>query len=191
MKAEDSLPRASKVVRHVFVDESVRRDGFYRLTAVWVPVAEMAAVSRALRNRTPHGATRMHFSSESDKRRRAILRLLADLPIEAVSFVGPYPVRSSEETARNACIAALMSLAIGRVSSLTLDTRGADRDKADRLAIRRALASGVDSELLYGHRGSRDEVLLGLPDSIGWAVGAGGRWLSLVTGFTEVIELLA
>jgi hypothetical protein len=190
LRTEDSLSWTSKVVRQVFVDESVRRDGFYRLTAVAVPVAELAAVSRTLRNQTPYGATRMHFSSESDKRRRATLRSLADLPIEAITIVGPYPVRSSEETARNACITALISLAVGRVSSLTLDTRGADRDKADRLTIRRALASVGDLDLLYGHRGSRDEVLLGLPDCIGWAVGAGGRWLSLVAGFTEVIDLL-
>jgi hypothetical protein len=189
VRPEDELPWASKVVRHVFVDESVRRDGFYRLTAVAVPVAELAAVSRTLRTQTPRGATRMHFSSESDKRRRATLRSLADLPIEAVTIVGPYPVRSSEEAARNVCIAALVSLAVGRVSSLTLDTRGADRDKADRLAIRRTLSSIGDLELLYGHRGSRDEVLLGLPDCIGWAVGGGGRWLSLVAGFTKVIDV--
>jgi hypothetical protein len=190
VSSDEVRPWSTKIVRHVFVDESVRRDGFYRLTAVAVPVAELAAVSRALRARTPDGAKRMHFSSESDKRRRATLRSLAELPIEAVSIVGPYQVRSSEEVARSACVAALVSLASGRVASLTFDTRGADRDKLDRVAIRRALASVGDSELLYGHRGSRDEVLLGLPDCIGWAVGAGGRWLSLVTGFTEVIELL-
>jgi hypothetical protein len=185
---EDGL-WSSKVVRHVFVDESVRRDGRYRLTGVAVPVAELAVVSRALRARTPSGATRMHFSSESDKRRRATLRSLSNLSIEAVTIVAPYPVRSSEETARNACIAELVALATRRVASLTFDTRGPDRDKSDRLVIRKILAAAGDSGLLYGHRGSRDEVLLSLPDCIGWAVGAGGRWLSLVAGFTEVIEL--
>jgi hypothetical protein len=189
MIGEAEGPWSSKIVRHVFIDESVRRDGFYRLTGVAVPVSELAVVSRALRARTPDGATRIHFSSESDKRRRATLSSLVDLPIEAVTIVGPYPVRSSEETARNACIAELVLLARGRVASLTFDTRGADRDKSDRLAIRRALAGVGDFEPLYSHRGSRDEVLLGLPDCIGWAVGAGGRWASMVAGFTVVIEL--
>lgn len=186
---EEDGPWASKVVRHVFVDESVRRDGLYRLTAVAVPATALTSVSRAVRLRTPEGATRMHFSSESDKRRRATLRSFAELPLEAVAIVGPYPVRSNEQTARNACISALVSLAVGRVASLTFDTRGADRDKADRLAIRRELARFPDSEILYGHRGSRDEVLLSLPDCVGWAVGAGGRWMLMVEGFTKVLDL--
>ena len=190
MKSDFPGPWAAKTVRQVFVDESVRRDGFYRLTAVAVPVSELAAVSRALRARASGGATRVHFSSESDKRRRAVLRSFAELPIEAVTIVGPYPARSSEEAARNNCIGILVALSVGRVSSLIFDTRGPDRDKTDRLAIRRALAEHGDEQLVYGHRGSRDEMLLGLPDCIGWAVGAGGRWLALVAGFTEVIELL-
>ncbi len=124
MKQENSKePWSAKIVRHVFVDESVRRDGLYRLTAVAVPVSELAVVSRALRSRAPDGATRMHFSSESDKRRRATLRSLSKLPIEAVSIIGPYPVRSSEEVARNLCIAELVLLSTGRVSNLTFDTR--------------------------------------------------------------------
>lgn len=189
MKPENPQePWSPKIVRHVFVDESVRRDGLYRLTAVAVPVSELAVVSRALRSRAPDGATRMHFSSESDKRRRATLRSLSKLPIEAVSIIGPYPVRSSEEIARNLCIAALVLLSSGRVSNLTFDTRGPDRDKADRIAIRRALVK-ADEELTYEHRGSRDEVLLGLPDCIGWAVGAGGAWPALVRGFTQVINV--
>lgn len=190
MKPENPQePWSTKIVRHVFVDESVRRDGLYRLTAVAVPVSELAVVSRALRSRAPDGATRMHFSSESDKRRRSTLRSLSKLPIEAVSIIGPYPVRSSEEIARNLCIAALVLLSTGRVSNLTFDTRGPDRDKADRIAIRRALVKADEGGLMYEHRGSRDEVLLGLPDCIGWAVGAGGAWLALVRGFTQVINV--
>ncbi len=61
MKQEKSQePWSTKIVRHVFVDESVRRDGLYRLTAVAVPVSELAVVSRALRSHAPDGATRMH-----------------------------------------------------------------------------------------------------------------------------------
>jgi hypothetical protein len=112
-----------------------------------------------------------------------------ELPIEAVAIVGPYPVRTSEETARNRCIAALVSMSIGRVSNLTFDTRGPDRDKADRIAIRQALLQAEGSELIFDHRGSRDEVLLGLPDCIGWAVGAGGPWMSFVRDFTEVVDI--
>jgi hypothetical protein len=55
--------------------------------------------------------------------------------------------------------------------------------------IRDALVEEGWSEVTYSHRGSRDEVLLGLPDAVGWAVGAKGRWWGLVSGFTTVIDL--
>ena len=61
-------------------------------------------------------------------------------------------------------------------------------DKVDRRVIGHALeADGAD--MVYRHRGSRDELLLGLPDAIGWAVGAGGRWRSMASGFMTVIEV--
>jgi hypothetical protein len=55
--------------------------------------------------------------------------------------------------------------------------------------IRDALVEEGWSEVTYSHRGSRYEVLLGLPDAVGWAVGAKGRWWGLVSGFTTVIDL--
>ena len=39
----------------------------------------------------------------------------------------------------------------------------------------------------YSHRGSRDEPLLGLPDAIGWAVGAGGRFAAQVAERVTVV----
>ena len=177
--------------RHVFVDESIRRDGVYRLTAVAVPTTELTTVGRAVRNRVNPGSNRVHFSSESDQRRRAILRSFANLPIEAVTLVAPYPARSNEQIARDRCLGALVDLTVSRASELVLDTRGTDRDKADRLAIRRALKRRPDVDLAYSHRGSRDELLLSLPDAIGWAVGAGRRWLELIAAVVTVVDISA
>lgn len=185
----DGAPWTGRIVRQVFVDESVRRDGFYRLTAVAVPAAEMAVVARSLRERAQAGSSRVHFSSEGDRRRRAILRSLAELPIEAVTVVAPFPVRSDEAAARASCVRELVRLSAGKVATLTFDTRGPDRDKADRQVIRRALTELGGAQVVYGHRGSRDEILLSLPDAIGWAVGARGRWWPLVAGFTSVVEV--
>jgi hypothetical protein len=121
---------AKPFVRHVFVDESIRRNGLYRVTAVAVPAAELANVARSLRARTPAGSRRVHFSSESEPRRRATLRCFADLPIEAVTIAAAYPVRTDEEAARAECLRALVAMSVGRVACLTLDSRGPDRDRA-------------------------------------------------------------
>jgi len=118
-----------------------------------------------------------------------MLRSLAELPIEAVTVVGPLPARSDEEAARACCVRELVRLCVGRVATLTFDTRGADRDKADRQVIRRALTELGGAQVVYGHRGSRDEILLSLPDAIGWAVGARGRWWPMVAGFTSVVQV--
>lgn len=191
MTQKESVVWSEPTRRHVFVDESVRRDGVYRLTAVAVPTTQLTTVGRAVRNRVNPGSNRVHFSSESDQKRRAILRSFANLPIEAVTFVTPYPVRSNEQIARDRCLGALVDLAVSRASELVLDTRGTDRDKADRLAIRRALKPWPEVDLAYSHRGSRDELLLSLPDAIGWAAGAGRRWSELIAGLVTVVDVSA
>ena len=64
-----------------------------------------------------------------------------------------------------------------RVVTIILDTRGPDRDEIDRRTIRHSIRDGIaPARLVYEHRGSRDEVLLGLPDAVGWAAGAGGAY---------------
>lgn len=77
-----------------------------------------------------------------------------------------------------------------RVGALVFDTRGPSRDDKDRETIRRAISQGVAAPTLnYAHRGSRDELLLGLPDAIGWAAGAGSHSALLVAGITRLIDV--
>ena len=143
--------------RHVYVDESIRPDGWYRLTAVEVAARDVAAVSRQLRQIVPRGQYRVHFSSESDARRRTALRALVDLPISATTFLAPYDRRSDDQIARNICLEALR--AVGR------------------------------DDVAYSHRGSRDELLLALPDALGWAIGARRPWRQMVSEVVAEVRL--
>jgi hypothetical protein len=175
---------------HGFVDESIRTDGLYRLTVVRVRARDLARTTRAMRERVPRGQTRIHFSAESDQRRRSILRVYLSLEISATSYQTPYDRRSDDQPARDRCIRALAGdVPVLGVAAVVFDTRGPRRDRLDRAALRRALlAAGLD-HVTYSHRGSRDEVLLGLPDAFGWAVGAGPAWRRLLGETVDVRQV--
>ncbi len=96
-----------------------------------------------------------------------------------------------DQRAREACLGAIVSRARAwELGMLVLDSRGPQRDALDRRFIARSLREVPGIGLQYTHRGSRDEVLLCLPDAVGWAVGAGGPWRELVDPIVaEVLEL--
>ena len=160
--------------RHGFIDESVRSDGWYRLTMVDVAARDLGSVTRALRSMVPKGRQRLHFSAEGDSQRRQILNAIMLLPITALTIAAPYRRGRDEEPARRRCIEALIGDLEPAIVLLVLDSRGAHRDQGDRRVIRDALLR-LDREdgLSYSHRGSSDEPLLALPDAVGWSVGAG------------------
>ena len=172
---------------HAFIEGSIRTDGWYRLTAVEIAARDTAQVSRALRRIVPRGQYRVHFSSESDARRRAALNLLVDLPITATTYMARYDRRSDDQVVRDLCLRAFVSELSYQVRLVVLDSRGPHRDRLDRIVLRDMLRVAERVEVTYSHRGSRDEPLLALPDALGWAVGARRPWPSLVASVvTEV-----
>lgn len=177
-------------VQHGFIDESVRSDGWYRLTMVCLNTRDLAVISRSLRTLVPKGRGRLHFSAESDSRRRAILSALITLPIHATTFAAPYRRGDNEQPARSSCLRTLIQTLDANVVVLVLDSRGEHRDRQDRAELRNELVRTDRAETVtYSHRGSRDELLLALPDAIGWAVGAGGRFALSVRTVADVIEI--
>ena len=167
-------------VRHGFIDESVRSDGWYRLTMVEVSARDLGSVARALRSMLPDGRQRLHFSSEGDARRRQILTAMTRLPISATTIGAPYRRGHDEEPARQRCIAELVAVINPAVVLLVLDSRGVHRDLNDRRVLRELILRSGREVPTYSHRGSSDEPLLALPDAIGWAVGAGGYFAKQV-----------
>lgn len=171
---------------HAFVDESIR-SGSYRLTVVVAKPSDLAELGRAIRMAVPKGGKRTHLSAESDSRRRQILGAFGRLSISAFVYVTDYRRGDSEEPARRRCLEAMLSdMGSMQVAIVVLDTRGPARDLEDRRTISKAIREGTAPQgLTFAHRGSRDEFLLGLPDAIGWADGAGGRYSSLIEAVTS------
>ncbi len=174
---------------HGVIDESIRADGWYRLTMVEVSARDLGSVTRALRSMLPAGRQRLHFSSEGDARRRQILTAIVRLPIVATTVGAPYRRGRDEEPARQRCLVELLAVISPTVAVLVLDSRGAHRDLNDRRVLRGVVrASGRDLPT-YSHRGSSDEPLLALPDALGWAVGAGSRFAKQVAPSVHEIFL--
>ncbi len=176
--------------RHGFIDESVRSDGWYRLTMVDVAARDLGSVTRALRSMVPKGRQRLHFSAEGESQRRQILNGMMPLPMTALTVAAPYRRGRDEEPARRRCIEALIDELDPAVVLLVLDSRGAQRDQGDRRVIRDSLLrSGREDGPTYSHRGSSDEPLLALPDAVGWSVGAGGYFARTVAGRVREVFL--
>lgn len=177
-------------LRHAFVDESIRNDGWYRLTVATIAARDVNAVVRDLRSLRPEGRQRLHFSSEGDAVRHRILDGIMRLPVSATTFAAPYRRGRNDDLARRRCLEAMVGHLAPEVALLVLDSRGPHRDAADRRVLRGALASrSVLDGVSYVHRGSRDEPMLALPDVFGWAVGAGGRFSAKVSPVVDQVFL--
>ena len=162
-------------ISHGFVDESIRPDGWYRLTLVHVSVRDIDMVSRSVRSMVPEARRRIHFSSEGDSHRRRILDGMLRLPIRGLTVMAPHSRRSNEDIARRLCIDTMIDEMDRSIHQLVFDSRGPDRDRSDRRVVHEALLRNRrGTKVMYHHRGSRDEPLLALPDAFGWSIGAGG-----------------
>lgn len=172
---------------HGFIDESIR-PGRYRLTVVRVASADLAEAARSVRRSIPSGQYRLHLSSEGPARRRQILRSLVELPITELVLETPYDGRSNDQLPRDRCLSALATcLPEWGISVLVLDTRGQERDRRDRARLGTDLTAGrLEDRVTYSHRGSRDELLIALPDAIGWAIGAARPWPDLVRPLCDI-----
>ncbi len=178
--------------RHGFIDESIRSDGWYRVTMVDVAARDLGEVTRALRSMVPKGRQRLHFSSEGESQRRQLLDSMMRLPFSAITVAAPYRRGTDDAPSRRRCIEEVVARLDPTIALLVLDTRGAHRDISDRQLLRQLLLTSSRSDhLSYSHRGSRDEPLLALPDAIGWAAGAGGHFAKTVAGKVQQVFLEA
>ncbi|HZU80742.1 MAG TPA: hypothetical protein VE991_12560 [Acidimicrobiales bacterium] len=189
------MPAAARPARirtphTAYVDES-RRPGVYLVTAALVMVKDVQEVTKAIREALPKGRRRAHFSAEGEPIRRQLLDCYCQLPVRVVVAQTEHR-RGDDADPRARCLGALAEVT-GRqqVRNLVIDTRGPDRDAEDRRTIAEAIRAGkADRDLLYQHRGSRDDLLLGLPDAFGWSYGAGGAWKAQASGLV-VCEISA
>jgi hypothetical protein len=160
------------VTTHAFVDESIRRRTYMVASAVLQPRA-LASARTLMRDLRQRGQRRLHSSTESDDRRRAILSRLVTCPARVRIYVS----NQAEASARHLCMSQLVTdSAEAGVTRVVIESREG-RDQADKHTIYTTLKGlQVGATLTYEHLRGHEEPLLWIPDAVAWAYGAGGDW---------------
>lgn len=156
---------------HVFVDES-KSKGF-TLAAVSIDERRLHEARLGLRSFLLPGQRRIHFKSESQTRRRAILATLPGLGASAVIVATPQNMPALR--ARDAAMRE-MGLWAARIQAIRICI---ERDETVEGLDRRALfevQSYTGSGFTYGHSRPYDEPLLWAADAVAWAWTRGGNW---------------
>lgn len=164
---------------HVFVDESKFR-GFLLAAAVLQP-EQLAGLRREIAGlRLPH-QRRLHFTAESDGRRRAILAALT-VAAGPCALVYDAPGRRVRE-ARIAAMTRLVDEAAKAGAVRLVIERDEPAVAADVRVIReRAARAGCLDTLRYAHEPAGAEPLLAIPDAVAWCWAKGGEWRRLASG---------
>lgn len=158
---------------HVFVDETKAR-GYLVAAAAFVPGDLAAARKRVNALRMP-GQRRIHFVTESDPRRRAILATLRELGARVTLYDAREWPRPA--AARDACLRCL----VDDCAAMSARFLVIERDDSVVAADRRIIASqigrhGLKDSLQFQHQRASAEPLLAVPDAIAWCWARGGEW---------------
>ena len=171
--------------QHAYVDESVRGLA-YMLCVTSVASSKVKDARKRLRTLTSPGQRRLHFSGESDRRRRFLLREMGGLGTGSVMYVA----RHRDQVAARAAIltAVVGDLLEQGTTRLVLESR-VNQDQRDRSVIAHALGSGVSTPFTYAHSGAHGEPLLWVPDAVAWAWGRDRRWKKVVRDLQLVTDV--
>lgn len=154
----------------VFVDESKAWN--YILVATAVSPTAHADVDRSLRGLVLPGQRRLHFSKESDSRRREVLSSIVTLPIRAQIYVAPPGPR-----ARDVLLGALVTDLVASNAARLVIERDESLMQVDRGVVRSTLAGTGDvGSLAWTHALPSAEPCLWISDAVAWSYAKGGDW---------------
>lgn len=169
---------------HVFCDES-KASGF-RLAAVPVDSADLSDLRSVINGLRLRGQRRVHFSSERDRRRKQIVRALADAGVHAVIYEGLG--HRTEKDARDAVVGQLTDDVTAMGAGRLVLERDESTVASDKQIIMRRLAKAGNRELRYDHCRAHEECLLSVPDALIWCWAKGGSWrASIVPLIDDVV----
>ena len=160
------------MTRHAFLDESAR-GRTYLICASSISPANLSVARRELRSLRAPGQRRIHFATESDQRRRRLLKEISILDTVSVIYVTNH---RDQVTARAALLTtAAIGLHGAGVSRVVIEAREG-QDHRDRTVMYQALGPDPSPHLSYTHSGPATEPMLWVPDAVAWAWGRGGLW---------------
>lgn len=160
-----------------FLDET-KQHGLVVVVAV-IDDTHAVRARRLMRGLCLPGQTRVHFTKESDRRRRVITDTIAATAATATAYDAT--ALPDPRAARAACLrAAVADLAAVGVTRLVLE-RDDSILRADQALLYRAVRNtGQQDRLRYDHLPARSEPLLWIPDALAWCTTHGRPWQTRV-----------
>ena len=156
----------------LFVDES-KSKGYTMVAAVVVP-SDQTPLRRDVRALVLPGQRRLHFTSESDSRRRHILATLERLGVRAHVVHSDH---KHEATGRAECLRDLVAIAARGGHDRIVLERDESIEHADRKVLYDAVHQlSLRDVVTYTHETAHQEPLLWIADAIAWSYTKGGDW---------------
>ncbi|MFI6308031.1 hypothetical protein ACIBCH_39600 [Amycolatopsis thailandensis] len=157
---------------HVFVDES--KEGGYLVTAAALLSGDLTSARRAMRGLILPGQRRLHFTHESDGRRKRILDTIAALDPTVTIYDASAHHRRRQ---RQACLDVLVEdLASAGTRMLVLESDESIVELDRKTLYRAVRAQECHDVLEYRHLRAFEEPLLAIPDALAWCWQRGGHW---------------
>lgn len=164
--ANTPLTKSAPKLAHLFVDESKRRSVTF--VCALIASGDVSESRKAVRQLLMPGQSHIHFTKESDRRRKMLLTEFTKLPLHAAIYEAPQGLREVEQ--RRICLDAIATDAVAiQVRHLLIE-----RDDSQSVHDRRTLYKSINRHtfvptLEYRLVGKRDEPLLWVADGIAWA----------------------
>ncbi len=157
---------------HVFADET-KEKGFVVTTGA-LSARDLATARRTMRGLIMPRQRRIHFTKESDARRKEVLDAIDQLGPEITIYDASTLPRRRQ---REACLSAIVAdLADAGAQLLVLETDDSVLERDKRLLYQRVRELGCADRLQYHHLRAHQEPLLMIPDAVSWCWHRGGHW---------------
>lgn len=152
-----------------FADESsaVRSDTRqeYLIGAALIPLEACDEIREQLRSLALPGQVKLHWTDESESRRRAIVSRISELAPMTVVVTHLSERVKKNERCRRKCLEALYHDMVGmEVFDLLLEDRSPSQNSRDREHIVALQGQGLDSRVRIAHQRGGDEPLLWIAD---------------------------
>lgn len=162
---------SSPIQFRAFADESSANRGAkqqeYLIGAALVPAGDCETVRDTLRPLLLPGQIKLHWTDESEARRRAIIASLCELEPMNVVIAHRSARQKKTERFRRKCLGGLYAeMAAMGVNDATLESRSPKQDKLDLAHIVGLQNSGLPRSIRITHLRGGDEPLLWIADTV-------------------------
>lgn len=167
----------------LFIDESKSKQYIFAVTPV--SDSEVPRIRKQLQKLVKSGQRSLHFSGESDQRRRKILSEIDNLGLRAKIIKSDLKY---ELSARGDCFEQAIDFAIEVRANRIVIERDDSLFKFDEKCLKELLnKSELKHQLGFEHANRHEDQLLWVSDAIAWCHNRGGEWAKASAGLVYVV----